>query len=70
MNPSRFETHASAVLMVLAWLLITGLLALHFTIGLFTKTTPGRLLLLALVLSWLLIPIQVVRYYRRNKHDL
>ena len=66
MKPARLATHASALFMVFAWLLITALLTLHFTVGVFTNTTVARVLLVAFILAWVLIPVQVVRYYRRN----
>jgi hypothetical protein len=67
MKPERLATHASAVFMVLAWLFISGLLLLHFTVGIFASTTAAHVLLAAFALGWVLIPVQVVRYYRTKR---
>jgi hypothetical protein len=64
MKPIRLATHASAAFMVSAWVFISGLLLVHFTMGLFAKTAAARVILFTFVLAWLLIPVQVVRYYR------
>jgi hypothetical protein len=66
MKVDPIATHASAVLMGLAWLAISSLLFVHFETGLLANTTLGWTWLGMLVLSWLLIPVQVVRYYRRK----
>ncbi len=67
MKPERLATHASAVFMVLAWFFIAGLLLLHFTVGIFARTAGARVFLVAFALAWLLIPGQVMRYYRTKR---
>jgi hypothetical protein len=63
----KLTIHASAVFMVLAWLFMSGLLLLHFTVGVFARTTASHVFLAAFALSWLLIPVQVLRYYRTRR---
>ena len=67
MKTERIAILASVVFMIAVWLVLTAFLALALTGRLLTQSTAGHTLLGLVALVWLLIPIQVVMYYRKHR---